>query len=276
MKTVIVGKEDEELILKLQEENKWLFVSGDFMKVKDLYIMSGSESFNNNLPYLFKFDTQLTKLKGDVVEFIYGTNHNVIIFTEDEKLIPAKIKEVCEMKKQNFFEITNNNPVMKFMRKLGVDAKMEDVENIPIGQLIKYLNANWDKFDSKEEVFKLLLEINKRLYKVGDDWLYMYLIWGFPVQKRKSFFRFPISNKKGVKEGLIKKVADYHGMSCSEVGKSWWILRRVINSELADRYGLDNDECKLLGIKKVEKKKEKEVVEKVVKEEKKLKYGSLL
>ena len=257
MKQVILGKEDEDYILKLITNNKWLYKSGDFTSVKDLYTISQSVDFTNNLPLLFKFDTALTKLTKEHADFIATTNHNVIIFTDDMKLIPVGVKAVCEVS-----QYPTTHPCIKILQKLGIDCSYEDVESIPLGQLIKYLNVNWDKFESKEDVFKILLEVNKKLYKVGDDWLKLYLIYGFPTQKRKTFFRFPVVNKKGIKEGIIEKIGKYYGMSSKEVMKSWWLIRRLLNSDDAEKFGLDDEELKLLGIKKVKKEIKEEVVEK--------------
>jgi len=266
MKQVIVGKEDEDYILKLVNNNKWLYKSGDFTSVKDLYTLSNSESITDNLPLLFKFDTALTKLTKEYSDFISTTNQNVVIFTDDLKLIPAGVKAGCEVVNQ----LPHIHPCINILQKLGIDCSYEDVVDIPLGQLVKYLNVNWDKFESKEDVFKMLLEINKKLYKIGDDWLKLYLIYGFPIQKRKTWFRFPVVNKKGIKDGIIEKIGKYYGMSSKEVGKSWWLLKRIINNDDADKYGLDDDELKLLGIKRIKKKEEK--IE--VKEKKK--YKSLL
>lgn len=273
MKKVVIGVEDKELILKILEENNWLFVEGDFSRLQDLYVMSSSESLGEKLPLLVKFDTALTKLKKEHVEYIVSTTSNVIIFTEKEELIPEGVKRCCEMRKMSFQEIQEKHPVMKVLKKLGIERNYNFIEDIPIGQLVKYLNVNWEKFDGKEEIFKILLEINKRLYKVGDDWLYMYLVYGFPIQKRKSWFKFPASKKKGIKDGIVEKIGKYYGMSSVEVNKSWWLIRRLLGSADAKKFGLEEEELKVLNITPTKPSKEKKKVEVV---EKKVKYKGLL
>lgn len=246
MKKILIGKEVSGYILDLAKKNKWKIVFGDVMEMRNLFIVLKSHGLVTK-EVLIRFDVSIRKLTKPYVDMIKEAKQNIIIVTDDIKKVPIPLRRICEVEK---LEVKKEDSVMDVMGKLGKNLTFEEIKKIPLGQLIKYVNVNWQKFEGREFAFDLLLEINKRLYKVGDDYLYLYLLWGFPKQTRRTFFRYPTPYKYATKESIIGKVAKHYGYSKLEAGKMWWLVRRIMNNEMADKYRLSNEERKLLGIKK--------------------------
>ena len=256
MKKVVIIKEEKEYISNLVKKNNWKCFHCDDFGIAALFVLSSSKNLEGEEKLLI-FNTSLRKLTVEIVDIIKNTKHHVLIIAEDEKKIPAGLKTVCE-KEVVDASVTPN--IMNTLGKLGSSTlSLDEIKEFPLGQLIKYLNVNWQKFERGREVYDILLEINKRLYKVGEDYLYLYLLYGFPVQNRKTFFRYPSRKKVDMKDSILKKIGDYYGYSIKETTKMWWLIKKILNSELADKYKLTNEEMKLLGIKKIEQKVTKEV-----------------
>ena len=257
MKQILIGKELSGYILDLVKKNNWNIILGDVIEYRNLLLLCKSKPLNDE-GFLIKFDTSQMKLTKPYVDLIKSTKHNVVIVTDELKKVPKELRKVCEVKR---FELEEKKGVMDIMDKLGKEnISLEEIKKYPLGQLIKYLNVNWQKFEQRNKVYDLLVEINKRLWRVGDDWLYLYLMWGFPKQNRKTWFKYPVVYKYSRKESICKKIADYYNQSVREVSQSWWLIRRLMDTEMADRYGLNDDERKLLGIKKKRVVKKKKII----------------
>lgn len=270
MKKVVITKSGKDYISDLPGKNKFDTIYCDTMGLWDLCLLAKSQCLDGE-EKLLVFDASIIKINAQITSLIKETHHNVIILSEDEKKIPLDLRRICEReiidddKKIQIFDIIGN---------LGKpNINLDGIKSFPLGQLVKYLNVNWKKFDNGLGVYDLLLEINKKLYKVGDDYLYLYLMYGFPEQKRKTFFRYPTMKKTEIKVNILKKIGDYYGYSVKEVTKMWWLIKKVVNSDLADKYRLTDAERKVLGLKKKEKITE---VVKSVKPENKVKSKSLL
>ncbi len=251
MKTAIIIKDSFEYISQLEEEDK-LFILADSVSLNDLYNIAKSKSLTEK--YILIFDLSIAKIKKPHEVIIKSTTHDVVVLADDEKKIPKAVLEICQ--KKIFDKVEKKSNPINTLNELGKEKiSISAIKQFPLGYLIKYLNVNWDKFDNKRDVYDLLLEVNKRLYKVGDDFLYLYLAYNFPKQKRRTFFRYPSRKKFMDRDSIINKVSNYYGFSVKEVMKSWWLIKKVMNNEMADKFELTPAEKKLLYIKvdKVEK-----------------------
>ena len=253
MKKLVIIKEFDEYVSNLISESKCKPFYCNDLPLSGLIMLGSSQSLEDTEKLLI-FDTSLMKLKKDVIEVIENTKHNVLVITDDEKKVPTSIKVICE---KEIIETPNTPKILDTIGKLGTPRlNLEGIKSLPLGQLIKYLNVNWQKFESdtpyNKDIYDLLINVNKRLYKVGEDYLYLYLLYGFPEQKRRTFFKYPARKKSVVKDSILVKVANYYGYSTKEVGRMWWLIRKIMNSRMADKYKLTNMERKLLGLKKKE------------------------
>lgn len=257
MKQVVVCKEVEEYTSKLLKQSNLTIIFADSMSIKELAMTLSSDALQDG-PTIILFDTSFTKFKKEHIDLINITKKNIVIVTDDEKKVPIGLRKICKV--QNFMpkkrilpttEVKSPMDVMGMLGKKGLD--LDTLKKFPLGQLIKYLVANWEKFEDNSDVFLILEDISKKLYKVGDDYIYLYLLWGFPPQKRKTFFKWPHYKKKDTKESILQKIGEYYSYSMNETGKMWWLIRRIINNEMAGKYKLTDAERKLLGLKKKEK-----------------------
>lgn len=254
MKQVIILEDSDKYIEDLEKKNE-SFIYADAMPEKELYSMLKSKTLEEDI--LVIFDLSLIKLSKSYIDNIIRTTHNILILADGCKKIPKSVLDVCEI--EYIDKNTEETTPIKTLGKLGkIDVDIENIKKFPLGYLIKYLNVNWDKFENKHMVYNILVEMNKRLYKVNNDYLQLYLMWNFPKQKRKTFFRYPTRKKFMDRDTIINKVGDYYGFSYKEVMKSWWLIRKIMNNDMADKFGLTAGERSMFGIK-VEKKEEKEV-----------------
>ena len=263
MKRAVICKEVDEYTSKLLEQDNLTIIYADSMSLNELSILLSSSTIHDT-PVIILFDLSLIKLKKEYIDLIENTSKDIILVTDDPKKIPTSLKK--SFKVSNIIHKKQEN-VMDVMGKLGTEKlDLKTLKKYPLGQLIKYLATNWQKFDKNNDVYLMVEELCKKLYKVNDDYLYLYLLWGFPPQKRKSFFKYPKYKKQDTKDIILKKIGEYYGYSMNETRKMLWLIRRIINNEMADKYGFTDAERKLVGLKKKEKKTVKSInIKKILK-----------